>query len=116
MGKRRECLGELYELCNNSSYNSSNYAESTVFRKIYGISIEKCDLIDFDDESIAKKMIQKFIENQISDRKNSELPFHIHNPFEEILIQKCTEHFTYSPNDSLSGVYHWNTFFSILQK
>ena len=30
MGKRREILGELYELCDNSSYNCSSVAESTV--------------------------------------------------------------------------------------
>ena len=29
MRKRRERLGELYELCDNSSYNYSSYAEST---------------------------------------------------------------------------------------
>ena len=31
MGNRRENLGELYELCDNSSYNCSSYAEFTVF-------------------------------------------------------------------------------------
>ena len=30
MGKRRESLGELDELCDNSSYNCSIYAEFTV--------------------------------------------------------------------------------------
>ena len=30
MGKRGESLGELYELCDNSSDNCSNYAEFTV--------------------------------------------------------------------------------------
>ena len=31
MGERKESLGELYDICDNSSYNCSNYAESTVF-------------------------------------------------------------------------------------
>ena len=30
MGKRRESLGELYVLCDNSSYKRSSYAEFTV--------------------------------------------------------------------------------------
>ena len=30
MGKRRESLGELFELCHNSSYNCSSYAQFTV--------------------------------------------------------------------------------------
>ena len=30
MGKRRESLEELYELCDNSSYSCSSYAEFTV--------------------------------------------------------------------------------------
>ena len=32
MRKRRESLGELYELCDNSNGNCSSYAESTVLR------------------------------------------------------------------------------------
>ena len=32
MGKRRESLGELYELCDNSTHNCSTYAEFTVYR------------------------------------------------------------------------------------
>ena len=35
MGKRRESLGELYELCNKSSYNCSSYAEFTVKKNQY---------------------------------------------------------------------------------
>ena len=31
MGKRSDSLGELYELCDNPSYNCSSYAESTVY-------------------------------------------------------------------------------------
>ena len=30
MGKRKESLGELYELCDDSSYNCSGYAEFNV--------------------------------------------------------------------------------------
>ena len=30
MGKRKESLGELYELCDNSSYTGSSYAEFSV--------------------------------------------------------------------------------------
>ena len=33
-GKRRESLGELYELCDNSCHNCSSYAEFTVSRSL----------------------------------------------------------------------------------
>ena len=33
MGKRRESLGELYELCDNSNHSGSSYAEFIVFSK-----------------------------------------------------------------------------------
>ena len=55
MGKRRECLGELYESCDISSYSGSSYVEFTV-EEIKGCAYKHSVFWTGGNESYAKTM------------------------------------------------------------